>query len=184
MNTKLIWVAVIIVLAVAICAYFFPQVRSAFGANSPAGASFTDAKSAGQQVNTATDTVFSMLNSDASDRIIKATDVYLAGSSATTSNYLINCATSTVANGLSGNTNYILAQNLSAGLGTTTNSGLFFSSTSPGLSGANVAASTTARVWPAGTYLVCKAKDTASANSLNTFPTGTTGTFNFPYLPQ
>lgn len=189
---------VAIVLAVIIAgaiygAYLYPQ--SQYAVSSSAGTTFNSAKIAGESVTVATDTVFSISNTDASARTIRAAEVFLTGGAATNTLYTIACATSSTAGGINSNTNYVLKQSLNIYDGTTTPSGknFFVASTSPGIMGTSTTATlpayglsltgNVARSWPSGTYLVCKLTTTSGSND-NLFDAGMTGTISFPYSAQ
>lgn len=164
---------------------------------SPVGANFLQAKVAAQAVVVSTSTSYSVLNTDASDRVIIGAEVMLTGETTSTSTqYTLKCATSTVASSLLSNTNYILQQNVSFNLwayGSTTGGGLLFmSSSSPGITGKATStvlgtdtgsASQWARIWATGTYLNC-VLSTSGGSASNLFGSGMTGVIAFPYRAQ
>lgn len=156
-------------------AYFYPKV--AYGA--APGTTNTTSKSLSEDLVVATDTVYAMQNTSQNAYVINSVDFYAASSTATTTTYGINCATSTNGTGYGSNTNYILSELLNT-IGTTTGNGMYFSSSTPGLSGqTGSAASTTVRVLLPGTWLVCKAIETGSTNALNTLDANTVGFLRF-----
>lgn len=201
MKQNLILAGLAIVLVAAIAGgYYFPSLQVALG--SPAGTTFSNAKVAQQTVVVSTSTVFSILNSDASDRTISAIDMYLANGAATSSIPSLRCATSTVATGFTpANTNWILNQSFSqTEYGTSTGTkGFALASTSPGLTGTSTSpvspttgfyppqtASSTiyVRNWASGSYLVCENTNSGSFNGANTLDAGTTGYIGFRYWGQ
>lgn len=194
-NMKTLQIFVVIVLAaVALGGWFYPvqqiiQVASA----SPAGTTFASSKVAQESVTTATDTVFAMINSDSNDRTITSADVFLANGAATSSVYTIQCATSSVATGLNGNTNYIFNSSFPVTYGTTTVGNNFYVATSsPGIIATTTSVTGSpaanyidnfARDWASGSYLVCKLA-TSQGSDLNTFDANMTGYIAFPYRGQ
>lgn len=153
-------------------------------ASAPAGASFNSAKIASEQFASGTSTVYSQFNGDTGDRIIDNISFFATGGVGTSSTIVAQCATSTTVYPAVGSpTNLILSQTLNP-LGTTTGSGaLYFASTSPGVSGFPFGtASSSARIWPTQSYLVCTT--TTSLNSLNILDSGTTGFIKASYTPQ
>ena len=134
------------------------------------GSTNSSAAIAEQSINApATSTVFAIYNGDDNNRIINSFDIYLAPEvTATTSQYSLTCATSTVPYS-NGNTNYIQTFSLlTYGTTSPTGGGFYIASSSPGVltSGATTTASTYfVRVWPAGTYLVCTSGTTVGSNS-------------------
>lgn len=188
-------IVVAVVLGVAIYgAYQYPVLPVLAG--SPAGSSFATSKAASQVVKVSTSTVYAQLNSDGSDRIINGADLALSGGTSTTSPYLIQCATSTVATGFTpANTNYIYQNTIVAGatadpFGTTT-TGYYLATTSPGITGTTTISNAPlgpyqnqfARRWKAGTYLVCELT-TSVGSTANLLDANVTGTMSFPYRGQ
>lgn len=197
MKISITDVLLAIIVALTVFAIFF--AGHTFGASNSAGTQYVTAKVAEQNLAVATDTAFAYLNNDGTDRVIEGFQMFGQNGAATTSTYGIKCATSTTATGFAANTNYIVNQNLgqtvqngSLIFGSTTgqNNPLYVSSSSPGLTGTTSASSLPlssnawARVWPAGTYLVCKFTASGSNNSLNTLDAATTGYIAFPYRAQ
>lgn len=182
-------------------AYQSPQPQQQAATGSTAGATFGTYRVASQVVSVSTSTVFSMLNTDTSDRVVLGADMFLTGdTTATSTQYAVTCATSTVAYGVGPSTSNILAMTVSPSAnspyGTTTAPGSFYmSTTSPGVTGtttasgpaggavSNFAFNNFARIWPANTYLVCTLVTTVGSNS-NLFDSQITGTISFPYRSQ
>lgn len=193
MKNILIALGVLVLVAGVIGAYFYPKLVGPL-AGSPAGSNFADPKIAEQIVTTSTSTVFSQLNTDGSDRIIDSVSAFLQNGAATTSVYSVVCATSSSPSGfVPANVNYVLNQQLNSGFGTSTGSGgLFLASSSPGITGTSTATipanlpplNPYARVWKAGSYLICSLTASGSNNAANTLDAATTGFFGFPYRPQ
>lgn len=192
MTKNIITGAVIIGAALGVLAFFGltpfgQQIVQQFG--SPAGTTFNTAKVAQEVINTSTTTQLSILNTDASSRIITSADIAIYGGAATGSVPTLTCATSSTAT-LGGQpaANKILAANLFA-LGTTTsNNMIYVSSSSPGITGTTTASFLTtgtnvwARTWNSGSYMTCSL--TASDNSANLMDSGMVGTVGFKYLAQ
>lgn len=175
--------------------FVFPSAQ--FAASLPAGTNNSDAKFYTQNFSVASDTVYSVLNTDSTDRLITGFEFYGTGGTATTSQYSLNCGTSTVASGIAVSTSYIVNQNLSqTGFATTTGAAtpLYIASSSPGLTGTSsitslstglLGTSAIVRVWPTNTYLTCKLVDnTSGANALNTFDSLTKGYIGFQARTQ
>lgn len=164
---------------------------------SPAGTTLSSAKIAEQVVSVTSSTTFSMLNSDATDRTITAADIFLTGGNSTSTIYTITCATSTsLVQGLGGNTNNVLAVTIPAITanslyGTTTNPGAYLASSSPGILGTSTPMggqliqlqNTFARTWKTGSYLNCVVGTSVGAvNGL--LDSAITGYISFPYRGQ
>lgn len=139
-------------------------VQQTFG--SAVGSTFNTAKIAminwAPTTNAASST--SILNGDASDRIIKQTTYSCSGFNANfngtaaggLANEVFTIATTSVANvGLQGNTNFILSTNVAT---SATVSEVFNASTTPGGT-----ATVNTRRWAAGTYLSINSTGTSSA---------------------
>ncbi len=178
-------------------AYQYPEATQQL-AGSSAGSSFSTAKVASQVVTVSTSTVFSLLNTDASSRVILGTDIFLTGGAATTTAYAVTCATSTAASGPgNGTASNILALTLAFNgtyYGTTTSPGaVYVASTSPGITGTTSTIAINAvldqnynqyaRIWPSGSYLNCKLV-TSGGSVSGLFDSGITGTISFPYRGQ
>lgn len=190
-------IGIILGVIVVVGGYFYPIITPTLGNSNPGGTTYGTSKNAGENLVTSTDTVFSILNTDASDRVITGFEIYGLSGAATSSQYNLTCGTSTVASGLPPASSYIVNQFLSQlGFGTTTGatSPLYIASTSPGVTGTSTAsvvatgfagANAFARVWPTNTYLNCKVVDTVSgANALNRLDAATKGFIAFPYRAQ
>lgn len=193
-SQKISWgVIATAILVIAVAGFFLLLPKTSFGA-SPAGTTSNDPKIAQENVTTATDTVFALPNTDGNARIVNGVDVYLTGGAATTSLYTIQCATSTVATGLNGNTNYIFNSTFPVTYGTTTIAGgAFYTATS---SGGIVSTTTTGtvgspasnyvnnfvRTWGASTNLVCKLTNSGAGQN-NLFDPLMTGYIGFTYRP-
>lgn len=171
--------AIVVIALIAIRGNFYPIQLPSFGAASPAGAYFAGEDQGAQQLSQSTSTVFLLQNTDGQDRTIEEVRAFIQ-TGATTTTYRINCATSSTPF-VNANTNYVLSQNLqNIGNGTTTGGGLYFASTSPGVTGlATGSASTTARIWPSQSYLWCQ-EISSPANDL--LPSSTDGVISFPYI--
>lgn len=167
--------------------YIYPQNNVKLGAvvESAAGTSNSSLKQAQLNITLATTTTYAYLNSGSTDWEINEARIQIAGQTSTTTTFTVQCATSTSASSLSSNTNYILSTVLSNGVyGTTTGSGLYIASSSPGLTGTTTASvlvdrsNAYVRNWTVGTYMVCQV---TTADSYNAFTTGATGFISFPY---
>ncbi len=199
MNYLKYSIGAVIVLAI-VGAYFYPQFQSVttLGASNTAGTNYNSSKVAEQNLVVATDTVFSQLNTDGTDRFITSFEFFATGGTATTSYYTINCATSTTAGGNGPLTSAIVSSAISSAnanatqsFGTTTGAGFAYAATSsPGLTGTtsaaiNNGANPFVRIWPTGTYLTCKTANTTSgSNALNTLDANTVGFTAFGYRAQ
>lgn len=190
-NKVTIAMGVIILLAIGMMWFLISNPDKAFGA-SPAGSNYTTSKLLGQQVTTGTTTAIAALNTTTQSDIVKNAEVVLYNGISTTTSYTIACATSTSASSLNGNTNYVLDMTINAvnsQYGTTTGSGLFMSSSSPGITGipsfgttiGTTTLETATRVVPANTYLACLVTTADGANALNS---GVQGTITFPVIAQ
>lgn len=174
------------ILIVIVAYSVFYKAQIAFG--STAGTTLTTSKIAEQIISTATDTQMAITNTDTSDRTITSAELFLSGGAATTSLYTVNCATSTVATGLNGSTNYILSTALPVTYGTTTNgSNFYFGTSSPGLVGTSTTSGFPAnyvnnyvRVWKAGSTLVCKLVNSGTGQN-NLFDPSMVGFLSFSY---
>lgn len=193
MTKTLTYVTLAVVLVMVIAGgYFFPKANTAFGA-SPAGTTLSTAKIAEQVTNVATDTQFAILNTDANDRSITGVDIFLTAGAATSSLYTVQCATSSVATGLNGSTNYIFNSTFPVTYGTTTaNSNFYVSSSSPGIvsTTTSVTGSPAAnyvnnfvRNWKANSYLICKLVNSGTGQN-NLFDPAMTGFISFSYKGQ
>lgn len=189
MSKTLLGAAFVVLLAIAVGGYYFPALHSAVTAGqSPSGSTFQDAKMAQQVVTVGTTTAYAVLNTDSNDRLINSVRIRLSAATATSTTYNIACATSTSASSLQSNTNYILNTSLATTtFGTIVGGGTLVSSSSPGITGTTTASvlvpqgNVFARVWAAGTYLVCQV---TTADSFNAFNATTQGFISFPYDPQ
>ncbi len=201
---KYIKIGAVVLLAVAIVgAYEYPKYSVSLG-SSASGSTFLNAKSAGQAIatNSSTSTLYAVLNTDTSDRIIDGAVVNLltvANGQATSTTFQITCATSSVATGFTpSNTNYVYNQLIKAvptePFGTTTGNqlGYYLSTSSPGImgttttafsGGAGIFVNQYARDWPTGTYLVCELT-TAVGSLSNLLASTTQGVITFPYHGQ
>lgn len=197
MNKKIaIGFASVLIAAAIVGSYFYPasstRVITNYLAGSAAGSTFSTRKVAEQVVTTSTSTVYSILNTDTATRTITSMNVFLTNGNSTTSNYLIQCATSTSASSIVGNTNYIANFTISGSgpssiYGTTTTAGeVYISSSSPGITGTSTQgtptgsfASTTqfARVWAPNTYLNCSSLGSTG----NLIDSNVQGYIAFPY---
>jgi hypothetical protein len=123
---------------------------------------------------TATSTWFSMLNTDANDRIVLSVDIAISGTSGvgSTSAELVQCATSTEPYDLNSNSNYTFNTTLNA-LGTAILSYNSYTS---------LASTSVAHDWAAGSYMNCVAGASGVANSGLTTAT-TTEEIRIPYIP-
>jgi len=175
-------------------------VQQTFG--SPSGSTFGTAKIAAQVIQnpSATTTIYSMQNTDASIRMITEADAHLLGATGTTSSYTIQCATSSTQYFPPTATNFVLnwiststASSTGAGpfstvgVGTTTGDGIYMASTSPGFAGVITAgqlASSTIRIWPASSYLVCQATKPGGDGVQNIFNATVTGFIGFKYFGE
>lgn len=159
---KITLIALVVVAAVAVGAYFFPRaVHSVFGASSPVGTTFNTAKVAEINFSPATGsaTSTSILNVDASDRIVTNSFATCAGLGTSFTAYtgtalgalIFQAATtSTAAPTTLPSTNYVF----NAVIATTTPTDAYVASSSY--------ASVTYQRWPAGTYM------TWTSNATNT----------------
>lgn len=161
MYNKSIVVGLIVVLLVAIGAYFYPQYG--LGVVGPGAGSFNGTRGfASLDVALANGSSTSILNTDSFDRLISEAFVGCQGlstslnaSGAGVASLLVQVATTTVANlGLQGNANYI--GNLT--VGTSTSNGTAYVSTTT-----NPFPNEQSRVWPSGTYLTFNFNATSSA---------------------
>lgn len=162
-------------------------------AGSSAGSNFNTSKIAEQTLTVSTTTVYSVLNTDTSDRTITGADGFITNGNSTSTSYSVICATSTSATGQGTPSSAILAITFTNGgiYGTTTlNGGAYFATTSPGVTGSTTPTQAVpsvtglnnfARNWTTGTYLVCKSS--ASANN-GLFDPSVTGFLAFPYRGQ
>lgn len=181
-NNKIILAVFLALVAGAIAGYLLThQENSALGAANPAGSTYRNATVLAQDFVVSSSTVFAMQNTGSGDYVVTGLQFFAQGSTATSSNYLLQCATSSTQY-TPVNTNLVVNQTLNT-LGTTTGAGMYFASTSPGASGVPFgAASTTARIVPAGAWLTCSTTNSvANANSANTLDANTTGFLAFPY---
>lgn len=152
MKTILSWVAIVLVAALAIGAYFYPKVQPFLG--SAAGSTFNDAKIAAIDMSPATSaaSTTSILNTDSSARwldsaVVACTGVATSGTSV--ASLSVQAATSTIAGaGLAGNTN--LALNITV----STSTAFSQNATTTVVAGANTGGSNASLYyWPSGTYL-------------------------------
>lgn len=142
-------------LAIVLLAYMaFVKVVPAFGAASPTGATFNDAKVAeiAMVPIDLTSTTTSILNTDGSDRVVDSSFVSCATTSQTVfgshgaglATWAFQMATTAVANlGLQGNTNHVADLTVPT---STADASYVASSSIPVLGNRN-------RIWPANTYL-------------------------------
>lgn len=162
-------------------------------AGSSAGATFSTQKIAAQAVVVSTTTTFSMLNSDASDRVIERAFMNVSGGESTSTIYAVACGTSTTASGpFTGSANIldmaIAGTNGWPLFGTTTSAGnLYMASSSPGITGSATTTSTTgqpinnfARIWRSGEYLNCRVSTSIGSNS-NLWSSTLSGIMGFVY---
>lgn len=197
MNNAKLWIVIILVGVVAVGAYFYPSSSTLLGASLPAGTTNGDTKIAQESIVTATDTIFSMLNTDSTDRNIASFEMRAANGAATSSLYNINCGTSSTAGGVGPTSSYVVGAVLSTSntgtntqFGTTTGSGFYVATSGPGVMGtssslANGNVNPIDRVWPTNTYLTCKVADQVSGtNALNTLDANTNGFTEFTYRIQ
>lgn len=176
---------------------FIKTVVQQFAAASPSGTTLNSSKIAEQILlnPSATNTIYSVLNTDANQRLISEADVHLYGATGTTTQSTIQCSTSTTQYFNAGNTNWILNWNATStasstfpgittvGIGTTTGDGIFMASTSPGQTGVLSSLSTTTnRIWPSNTYLVCQATNLDTNNKV--FNPTTNGFIGFKYFGE
>lgn len=162
-------------------------------AGSPAGSSFNTAKAATQIVSVSSSTVFTLPNTDASDRTIEGAEIFLTAGNSTSTTYTVACATSS--NTGTVGSNKILQVSIvggaanTEGYGTTT-SGVYIATSSPGMTGTSSPATSGylirtgtnafARQWTAGSNLVC-GLTTTSGSASNLFDSAITGFIKFPY---
>lgn len=196
MNKIAIGFASVLIAAAIVGSYFFPvntsKVITEYLTGSTAGSTFNTRKIAEQIVNPSTTTLYSILNTDNATRTITSMNVFLTNGNSTTSNYLIQCATSTSASSIVGNTNYIGNFTISGSgpssiYGTTTNAGeVYISSSSPGITGTSTQGTPTgsmssttqyARVWAPNTYLNCSSVGSTG----NLLDSNVQGYIGFPY---
>ena len=177
---------VVIVLAFGLGWYLHQNHQYAVGAVTN-GATNSTAQIAEQSINApATSTLLSILNTSDNTEYINTFEMAFANGVSTTSTYTIQCATSSVATSLNGNTNYVVNASVQE-FGTTTGLGMYVpSSTTPGVIGQNAnALGTSTRQWAGGssTYLVC-----VDLNSGNTgtalLDSGITGYLRFGITRQ
>lgn len=179
MKKKII-IAVAVAALVIGLAYVFRDHQSAFvGTANSQGSTYSTGPVMAGNINTASSTFYSQLA--VSDFLASDFKFHAYGGSATTSNYVIQCATSSTQYAPTSNVNLLVNTTISPYGSTTGSNGVYIASTSPGISGSPFAnASTTVRLVPAGSYLVCTSTNSvAGANSLNTFDSNTAGIVGF-----
>ncbi len=185
-NKYKVIIAVLIAVTVVAVAFALRDYKEVDVATAnPGGTTYTSGKVLSQNINTSTSTFFSM--QAAVDSIITSATFHAYNGAATSSNYILQCATSSTAYQPAAGvvTNLVLNATLNP-LGTTTGAGMYFSSTSPGITGIPFGTgSTTARIIPAGSYLVCSSTNSvANTNSANTFDSNTVGIMGFTVLGE
>jgi hypothetical protein len=188
MNKKIILVVALALVIGVVLGYALTHRNSSVAlVASPVGSYFSNVSELAQTLVTSTSTIFARQNTGSGDAVIKEIDFFAQNSAATSSNYIIQCATSSTPYSPVGNigSHLIFNQALNA-LGTTTGQGFYFSTSSPGESGSPFGtASTTARVVPQNAWLVCSTTDSvANTNSANTLDVNTTGFIAAPYQSQ
>lgn len=168
-NARILWGGIIVAVVAIIGGYFYPggssTIVNSFGAASPTGSTFNNAKIAMATVDLSAvaGTSTAILNGDVSDRIVSEGlfDCNTVGTSRTFSTgaglsaltFTISTSSSAT-NNTNVNTNYILQTDVA-----TTSTELYSASGTPGLTG-----TAAIRRWATGSYLIIGSNATNTAN--------------------